>query len=484
MTYENFVVPNIYWEYVLGQRRASFINDYYKKNKNYPTEDVLKNVALTTEEKEQYKRIFYAQYKATGIVPSEPNTPQEPDVPSIPPVSGGDETETPTTPIIPPSSGNMVNVMFDITMDDIPETVGIGNNAVNTIFKQGILNGDLLDKSYCNIILSGGGISIKIKDLTQIYSIPKGEYSVTGIIGNKEKSEFDLTNESVNHTYLQYDSTILIEDNKLYYIKGNFTQNIIASNSDFAIQYFYDGCNASYGGYDERKSETFLSYVYKNYQYVFTNNFNKITFSGNALTWKNILGYNFIFDNVSYEIRKQEWPNGSSYYYSINTNTDYDEWFTMVYNVTTTKEPTKLFSSGSVTSIGTMKIDGELTEEVSEHTFNTLGRHEVKVLLKDTTKNDSFKFENVSQLKELSIPSSINSLSSSFLYNCGGIEKIYSYAQTEPSILIHRDNSTFYGVNKNGILFIPQDSDYKVWLTNYTNGATLYNYNWTKEYMK
>ena len=275
MAYENFIVPNIYWEYVLGQRRASFINDYYKKNKNYPTEDVLKNVALTTEEKEQYKRIFYAQYKATGMATSEPNTPQEPDVPSIPPVSGGDETET---PIIPPSSGNIVN--------------------------------------------------------------------------------------------------------------------------------------------------------------------------------------------------------------------DYDEWFTMVYNVTTIKEPTKLFSSGSVTSIGTMKIDGELTDAVSEHTFNTLGKHEVKVLLKDTTKNDTLKFENVSQLKELSIPSSINSLGCSFLYNCGGIEKIYSYAQKEPTIITNTISSlypTFYNINTNGILFVPQDSDYSKWIiTDYTGSSArnLKYYNWTKEYIK
>ena len=98
MAYENFIVPNTYWEYVLGQRRASFINDYYKKNKNYPSEDALKDVALTTEEKEQYKRIFYAQYKATGISPSEPNTPQEPEEPIIPPVS--DEEETPVIPQI------------------------------------------------------------------------------------------------------------------------------------------------------------------------------------------------------------------------------------------------------------------------------------------------------------------------------------------------------------------------------------------------
>ena len=110
MTYENFIVPNIYWEYVLGQHRVSFINEYYKKHKNYPTEDILRDVVLTTEEKEKYKRIFYAQYKATGIVPSDPNTPQKPDAPIIPPVGGDNEIETPDIPIIPPysESNNLV----------------------------------------------------------------------------------------------------------------------------------------------------------------------------------------------------------------------------------------------------------------------------------------------------------------------------------------------------------------------------------------
>ena len=228
MTYENFIVPNTYWEYVLGQRRASFINDYYKKNKNYPPEDILKDVALTIEEKEQYKRIFYAQYKATGIVPSEPNTPQEPDVPSIPPVSGGDETET---PIIPPSSGNMVNVMFDITMDDIPETVGVGNNVVNTIFKQGILNGDLLDKSVANIVVKNDNATISIKDLTKIYTIPIGEYVVSGTVGQK------TTDVSIDKTFLALNTTIEINDSEIVKLKPLFTESIIVSNVNF-IRFF------------------------------------------------------------------------------------------------------------------------------------------------------------------------------------------------------------------------------------------------------
>lgn len=103
MTYENFIVPNVYWEYVLGQRRVSFINDYYKRYKNYPSDEILQEVVLTDEEKEKYKRVFYAQYKATGMAPSEPNTPS---VPIMPPTDGDDEQETPITP---PSQDNEIN---------------------------------------------------------------------------------------------------------------------------------------------------------------------------------------------------------------------------------------------------------------------------------------------------------------------------------------------------------------------------------------
>ena len=467
MTYENFIVPNTYWEYVLGQRRASFINDYYKKNKNYPPEDILKDVALTIEEKEQYKRIFYAQYKATGIVPSEPNTPQEPDVPSIPPVSGGDETET---PIIPPSSGNMVNVMFDITMDDIPETVGVGNNVVNTIFKQGILNGDLLDKSVANIVVKNDNATISIKDLTKIYTIPIGEYVVSGTVGQK------TTDVSIDKTFLALNTTIEINDSEIVKLKPLFTESIIVSNVNFILQWNYsNGYNSYHENYD--------SYTYKGYNYTFSH------------TPYRINSRVFIFNDIRYEVTNENWVNGSAYYYNINTN-DYDEWLTMVYNVTTTKEPTKLFGSGSVTSIGTMKIDDELTDAVSAHTFNTLGKHEVKVLLKDTTKNGTLKFENISQLKELTLPSSINSLSSSFLYDCGGIEKITCYAKQAPSIAytyINNDGgATFKSINKNGVLLVPQDSNYEdsLWIKTKiysSSDSSIYNlgyYGWSVEYMK
>ncbi len=74
-TYEDFVVPNSYWEYILQQHRVMFINEYHKKHKNYPSEEDLQKVVLSAGRKEQYKRILYAQYYVTGKVPSDSNTP-------------------------------------------------------------------------------------------------------------------------------------------------------------------------------------------------------------------------------------------------------------------------------------------------------------------------------------------------------------------------------------------------------------------------
>ena len=150
MTYENFIVPNIYWEYVLGQHRVSFINEYYKKHKNYPTEDILRDVVLTTEEKEKYKRIFYAQYKATGIAPSEPNTPQEPDAPIIPPIiEDGEFVEIPN------------NEIWYTTYDNemlIPNSLKNGSDS-NSIFGATLLR---------NIYDNGIGKLIFDKDVTQV----------------------------------------------------------------------------------------------------------------------------------------------------------------------------------------------------------------------------------------------------------------------------------------------------------------------------
>lgn len=90
MTYENFVVPSNYWDYVLEQKRITFINEFYKKNKQYPIKEDIQHIILTDEEKEKYKRIFYARYCVNGIISDEV---VQPDAPILPPVINSGSTE-------------------------------------------------------------------------------------------------------------------------------------------------------------------------------------------------------------------------------------------------------------------------------------------------------------------------------------------------------------------------------------------------------
>ena len=163
-----------------------------------------------------------------------------------------------------------------------------------------------------------------------------------------------------------------------------------------------------------------------------------------------------------------------------------DEWFVMTYNVTTILEPTQLFNSKSLDSIGTMQIDGNIVEPCYEYVFNTIGIHKVKVLLKDTSRSGNFKFNYISQLKELVIPTSINELEQHFLYRCGGIEKIYSLALNAPKIYKYGGvGPTFDEINKYGILYVYADSmGYNSWVsTGGTGTTTLKDFEWTMDYI-
>lgn len=114
ITYENFIVPNNCWKYVLEQHRTSFINEYYKKHKNYPSEETLQNIVLTTEEKERYKRIFYARYCVTGTILSEPNIPSDPIIPPTGGSGDNSEQEKPDTPMIDNDDSDYVICTYNI----------------------------------------------------------------------------------------------------------------------------------------------------------------------------------------------------------------------------------------------------------------------------------------------------------------------------------------------------------------------------------
>ncbi len=111
--------------------------------------------------------------------------------------------------------------------------------------------------------------------------------------------------------------------------------------------------------------------------------------------------------------------------------TRYNEYVQCVYNITDTKNETKLMSSSYTNNIGYMEIDGEPVEPCSEYLFNTLGTHRIDFLMKDTSRL-SLKFNNPA-LREIVLPECLDGLEANAFSQCSGIVKITSLAPSAPS---------------------------------------------------
>lgn len=144
ITYEEFNVPQVYYDECLKLHRTLFINDYYKKHNVYPTEDIINKVALSEERKEHIKRLKYAEYIITGDIPQEPS-----DNPTIPPAKDDEFIDIPN------------NEIWYTTYDDemlIPSSLKNGYES-NSIFGATLLR---------NIYENGIGKLIFDNDVTQI----------------------------------------------------------------------------------------------------------------------------------------------------------------------------------------------------------------------------------------------------------------------------------------------------------------------------
>lgn len=165
-----------------------------------------------------------------------------------------------------------------------------------------------------------------------------------------------------------------------------------------------------------------------------------------------------------------------------------DEWFILKYDVTTTQVPTKLFNEESIEDIDILLVDGIRYDNVYEYKFDTIGIHEVCVLLKNNTVNGSLKFKDIESLLELYIPRSIVELNKEFVWSCGKLNKIYCYNENAPSISINWDNNnnikpTFYAMKYNGELYVPDTQSYNFsWCsTNTDNYSLISRYNWKRK---
>lgn len=186
-----------------------------------------------------------------------------------------------------PNEKNMVDVMFKITMDDIPSSMGKGD-FVNTIFKQGILNGDLLDLSIANLNITNENMTIVITNINETYSLPVGTYNVTGTIGRERDSKM---NKGLQSACLNINEEITVHKNGEIYLNGIFEEVLIISDKEFIYRYYKLGSYSNGGG----------SFPYNGYYYVFGRNI--LTSPPDS--------YKLYFDGVTYTFPLNE--NGKHY---------------------------------------------------------------------------------------------------------------------------------------------------------------------------
>ena len=87
----------------------------------------------------------------------------------------------------------------------------------------------------------------------------------------------------------------------------------------------------------------------------------------------------------------------------------------------------------------------------------------------------SEKFSITKLVSAFSIPDSVTTIGGSAFGGCSSLNEITCLAATAPKII----RGIFGGVKQNGILKVPEGSDYSSWMS--TNN--LGNYNWTVEYI-
>lgn len=150
----------------------------------------------------------------------------------------------------------------------------------------------------------------------------------------------------------------------------------------------------------------------------------------------------------------------------------YNDWVICTYNVTTTSEPTAVFSGGT-NSIGTMLIDDEQINPTNFITFNSIGTHVVKFLFKDTTRIPNYSFYRINTLKKVVIPSSVISIGDLAFADINNLKTIYCFSLQCPSFKQKSSsnyyNFTFYAISGNGCLYYPQNIDYSMMLKDLPN---------------
>ncbi len=170
-----------------------------------------------------------------------------------------------------------------------------------------------------------------------------------------------------------------------------------------------------------------------------------------------------------------------------------------VFNVTDTSNAIRIMGTSKASNFSEIEIDGVVQPSVVEsYQFSTTGEHTVKYTLIDYTIIGGAVFSSCANLTSVTIPSSVNTISTwafdscsgltsvtipnsvtsigyEAFYGCSGLTSIVCNATIAPTI----QNSTFQNIKTNGTLTVPiGSSGYDVWMG--TGNHYLGKYNWTK----
>lgn len=194
MTYENFTLPQSFWDELTISIRSTYIKKYYKEKGVYPSQEEIKLVSLTEEEIENYKRKSYANYIAKlSLNKSSVDEDEEESImpPSVDDMPLPDNVEKITTEWI----------TFSQTQGNLPTTVTVTleeNNGYDRYFvlsidaKYTVLgdNGGQICSFACLQKGKLGPIHIGIPDFNDI---PNEGYTKAGVV-KTEKQIFESNN--------------------------------------------------------------------------------------------------------------------------------------------------------------------------------------------------------------------------------------------------------------------------------------------------
>ena len=116
-------------------------------------------------------------------------------------------------------------------------------------------------------------------------------------------------------------------------------------------------------------------------------------------------------------------------------------------------------------------------KEIKYCAFNAQTKMTSITLPNSIEKIETYAFDGCILLPKITLPKTLNQLEGNVFYRCDSLCEITSLSLIAPTILPY----TFSDIKHNGVLKVPQGSDYSNWMS--TSNYYLGSYNWTIEYI-